>query len=296
MIDVGIVGLDTSHPEAFASTLDQKDAVNIAAVWDGGDVRPAEHVADFCAQFDAKRYDQPRDMIEAVDAAMVLTVNWDRHADLVTPFLEAGVATFVDKPIAGHVDDLDSIEESIGETPLFGGSAVPFHPSLEDFPVAEADRTLYCAGYNDPFYYGAHLVHLIRRFVGTDWTTVEAAPGPGIVVDVAFENGTRATLRFDGSDNNSAYGILDVGSRTRTRRVDGKQEAHEKMYDRFLDAFVDSVRGDRDDSARLVDGARLLLAAHAALETGTPISPESDELTEFSADGEAFLAEYAPYY
>lgn len=296
MIDVGIVGLDTSHPEAFASTLEQKETVNIAAVWDGGDVRPADHVADFCAQFDAERYDRPRDMIEAVDAAMILTVNWDTHADLVTPFLEAGVATFVDKPIAGHVDGLDRIEESIGTTPLFGGSAVPFHPSLEDFPVAETDRTLYCAGYNDPFYYGAHVVHLIRRFVGADWTTVAPASGPGIVVDVAFENGTRATLRFDGPEEDSAYGILDVGSRTRTRRVDGTQEDHEKMYDRFLDAFVEAIRGDRDDSTCLVDASRLLLAAHAALETGTRVTPESEELTEFSADGEAFLAEYAPYY
>lgn len=296
MLDVGIVGLDTSHPEAFAKKLDQREAVNVAAVWDGGDVRTTDYAENFCGQFDAIHYGRPHEMIDAIDAAMILTVNWDTHADLVIPFLDADVPTFVDKPIAGRISDLDRIEEVVGETPLFGGSAVPFHPSLEDVPVGESDRSLYCAGYNDPFYYGAHIVHVVRRLVDANWTSVESASDPGIVVDATFENGTHATLRFDGPQNDSAYGILDIGTRTRTRRVDGNEQAHQKMYDRFLDAFVDVVHGHRDDTDQLIDGVRLLLAAHAALESNTTVSRESEALREFHADGEAFLAEYAPYY
>jgi hypothetical protein len=100
-------------------------------------------------------------------------------------------------------------------------------------------------------------------------------------------------MRFDGSPEDTAYGILDVGKRTRTRRVGGDEQAHQEMYDRFLDAFVEAVSGDRDDSAELLDGASLLLAAHAALENGTTVRPGSDVQRAFHADGEAFLAEYA---
>lgn len=296
MIDVGIVGLDTSHPEAFAEKFDRSADVDVTAVWDGGDVRGADYVDRFCDRFKTTRYDRPTDMVDAVDVAMVLTVNWDTHADLVTPFLHANVPTFVDKPLAGQAADLDRIEAAAGETPLFGGSAVPFHPSFDEFPIAEADRTLYCAGYDDPFYYGAHLIDSVRLLVGAEWRSVEPGPGTGTVVNATFENGTEATLRFDGPQDDSAYGILDVGTRMRTKRVDGTEEAHAQMYDRFLDAFVEAVRGDRDDADRILDGARLLLGAHAALETGTTVYPDSEVLADFHADGESFLADYAPYY
>lgn len=296
MIDVGIVGLDTSHPEAFAEKLHRMEVANVKAVWDGGDVRTEDYAESFSEQFGATLYDDPHNLIDVVDAAMILTVNWDTHADLAIPFLETDVPTFIDKPLAGCLRDVRRIAESTGNTPIFGGSSVPYHPSLGDFPTAESDRTLYCAGYNDPFYYGVHLVNTVRRFVGADWTSAAPASGPGTVADIEFENGTRATIRFDGSQEDSAYAILDVSDQTRTIRIDGNADAHEKMYDRFIDAFLEVVRGDRDESDRLVDGARLLLAIHAAFESDQVVTPESEKLRNFHADGEAFLADYAPYY
>lgn len=72
-------------------------------------------------------------------------------------------------------------------------------------------------------------------------------------------------LRFDGPQNETAYGILDIGIEARTRRANGNEQGYRKMYDRFLDAFIDAVQRHRDDTNRLVDGSHLLLTAHAAL-------------------------------
>lgn len=296
VINVGIVGLDTSHPEAFAEYLQSAENANVAAVWDGGDVRSGDYAESFCDRFDATLYGDSTKLTDAVDAAMVLTANWDSHARLVVPFLKADVPTFVDKPLAGRLRDVEAIAEAVGDTPLFGGSAIPFHPALDALPVGVADRTLFCAGYNDPFYYGVHLADTARRLAGSDWSSVALVSDPGVTVAVEFENGTRAELRLDGSQEDSTFAFLDVEDETRTASIDSDATSRERMYGQFLDAFLDAVRGDRDDSRRILDGARLLLAIHAALDADDVVTPESDSLRQFHADGDAFLADYAPYY
>ena len=295
MIEIGLIGLDTSHPEAFAGLLDERDDATVSAVWDGGAVRDDGYVREFCDEYGAKRYDEPTGMIGAVDAAMVLTVDWNTHRPLAVPFLEADVPTFIDKPIAGRREDIEALAAAAGGTPLFGGSAIPFHPALAEFPTAGRDRTIYCAGYNDPFYYGVHLTDTVSTLADDPWTVVSPQNRPEAVVDVEFENGSRATLQLDGPSDDGAFGILDVRDRTRTARIGNDSEEYERMYGRFIDAFVEAIRGERDGSARLLDGASLLLAVQTALETGEPVTPTHGKLGELHVDGEEFLADYAPY-
>lgn len=296
MIDVGIVGLDSSHPEAFAERLADRPEARVAAVWDDGDVRDDEYVHGFCERYGAERVDDVEAMVDVVDAAMVLAVNWDRHRELAVPFLRADVPTLVDKPLAGTVGDVNAIGEAAGDTPLFGGSAVPFHPEIDSLPVGVADRSLYCAGYDDPFYYGVHLVDTVRLLADADWTAVAPVDGPGTTVEVAFENGAAATLRLDGPADDPSFGVLDVGDETRICSVGTAQSDFDGMYDGFLDGFLAAVAGEREDAPRLVDGARLLLALGAATEHGTRVTPDSPALQSAHADGGAFVADYSPYY
>jgi predicted dehydrogenase len=296
VLDIGIVGLDTSHPKAFADRLDSHGGTTVSAVWDGGAVRTTEHTNEFCERFEATQYDEPTGMCDAVDAAMVLTANWDTHCSLAVPFLETGIPTLIDKPLSGRLTDVEAIADAANGTSLFGGSAVPFHPSIAELPVDRRERTLYCAGYNDPFYYGVHIVDAARLLAGADWRAVTSGDGPGIVVTIDFENDTRAVCRLDGATENAAFGVLDVANQTRARQVSGDEQTLSVIYDRFIEAFLRAVHGERDDSERLIDGARLLLAVRAALETDSRITPTSPALRRVSADGDAFLANYEPYY
>ena len=297
MIEVGVLGLDTSHPEKFAAILGDRDDVTVTGVWDGGEIRDETYTNEFCADHDATRYEDPHAMVDDVDAAMVLTVDWCSHRTLALPFLEAGVPTMVDKPLAGSVTDVDAIEAAAvrGNAPLYGGSAVPFHPDLEELTRMEPN-TVFCSGYGDPFYYGVHLVDTIRFVIGSDWTRIEPIDGAGRVAMVHFVDGSTVTLRLDGPEEEGTFAFLGVGDRTNTVHIESTVAELERMYGPFIDGFLEAARGERDDRERLVDGARLLLGLQTAFEEeeSVPINGVMSASTAF--DSTAFLANYEPYY
>lgn len=296
MTEIGLVGLDTSHGEAFAEVLGERTGATISAVWDGGEIREEEYVESFCAEWDATRYEDPAGMVGAVDAAMVLAVDWERHRPLAAPFLEAGVPTLVDKPVAGTLADVEALVDAAGETPLFGGSAVPFHPSFATLPDAAADRTLHVAGYNDYFYYRVHVVDTARRIVNADWTRVTPVEGTATTtVQVGFEDGTLATLRFDAPPD--VYATLDVADRTRTVAVTVDEDALRKMYERYLDAFLGAIEGDAPGPTRgVLDGAGFLLAVEAALAAERTVTRDDATLATVERPSEPFVDDYEPYY
>lgn len=296
MKKVGIVGLDTSHADAFASALDGGDMAELTAVWDGGQVRDAAYIERFCDRYDAAQYGTPEEMIGDVDGVMILTVNWDQHCELALPFLEAGVPTLIDKPLAGRLQDIEILERAAEDTPFFGGSAVPFHPALESFERGHPGRALYCAGYDDTFYYGCHLVDTTRRLAGADWTVVRPAPDPGLTVDVVFENDTHATLRLDGPDDSSNFTFLNVGDESKAAVIGSDEEERHRMYDSYLNAFVETIAGNVDEGARVLDGSKLLLGVHTALSERRAVSATSDRLADTHIQGESFVQSYEPYY
>ena len=296
MIDIGFVGLDTSHASAFAEVLAGFDDVRLHGVWDGGAVREAAYVEEFCGTYDARRYDRLDRMVDRVDAAMVLTVNWETHRPVAARFLEAGVPTLVDKPLAGRREDVDAIAAAAAHAPLFGGSAVPFHPDFDCLPRGERDRVVFAAGYNDFFYYRVHLTDTLRLLAGTDWAEVAPTAKPGTTVDVRFGDDTHATLRFDGCTDDGRFSVLDVGAETRTVELPADRGTLAEMYRPYLGAFRAVVRGERDDADRLLDSGRLLLAIEAALDRGRPVRPDDGAIDDVDVDGAAFLDGYDPYY
>jgi hypothetical protein len=296
MIEVGVLGLDTSHPEKFASILNGRDDATVSSVWDGGEIRTDEYIDSFCTDHGAKRYKEPHAMIDDVDAVMILTVDWCSHRSLAVPFLEVGIPTMIDKPLAGSVTDVDAIEDAAmrGDTPLYGGSAVPFHPDISKLTETES-KTLFCSGYGNPFYYGTHLVDTVRLVIDETWTKIQAVDGSGKVAIVHFIDGSTATLRFDGPEEEGAFAFLGVGERTRTVHIESTVSELERMYHPFLDGFLKAARGERDDRERLVDGARLLLGLQTALEENKSI-PIDGVAAATAFDSTAFVSNYEPYY
>lgn len=296
MVDVGVLGLDTSHATSFADALADTDGATVAAVWDRGDVREDAYVRSFCEEYGARRYADPVEMVEAVDAAMVLTVDWETHVPLAEPFLDAGVPTLVDKPLAGSLDALDRLEAAAGDTPLFGGSAVPFHLPMANLPRGGTDRTLYAAGYNDFFYYRVHLIDTVRFLADARWEAVEPTAGPGTTIRVPFESGMHAVARYDGGREDGIFGVLDVTDRTRTVEVQSDEATLARLYDHYVGAFLDAVEGRRNDTTRVLDAARLGLAVEVALDEGRRVTPDSEALADVYIDSDAFVADYEPYY
>lgn len=296
MIELGIVGLDTSHASAFTDVVGDFEDMRIGGVWDGHDVRDEEYVDDFCARYDTQRYDDLSGLVDAVDAAMVLTVNWETHRPLAVSCLDAGLPTLVDKPLAGRRADVEAIERAADDAPLFGGSALPFHPKVASLPRGEDGRTVFAAGYNDFFYYRVHLSDTLRSLADAHWTEVRPHGNTGTTLSVEFADGTEATARFDGSSQNGRFSVLDVGDRTRTVEIPSDRGTLSEMYGPYLSAFRDVIVGDADHTSRLVDSTMLLLAIELAVEEDRPVRPDTDRLDTLHVDGDDFLAQYQPYY
>ncbi|WP_312907852.1 Gfo/Idh/MocA family protein [Natronosalvus caseinilyticus] len=297
MVEIGIVGLDTSHAESYAMAIRNHPETSIAGVWDGGAVRDRAYARAYSERNGATLYDEPLEMADDVDAVMILTVDWTTHRDLAVPFLRDAVPTAIDKPIAGSLEDVRAIKSAADDTTLFGGSAVPYHPSLRSVRVAGNGRLFYGAGYGDPFYYGCHVVDAIRVLVGHRWASVSPADSPGRSVDVIFVDGSHATVRLDGASDRETFTFVGVGDETVVREVGTSDGDLEAMYRGYLNAFLEAVAGTRDATdERMLDAATLLLGANAALETGRTITPTSDSLAAYDVDGRAFLEDYQPYY
>lgn len=297
MVDIGIVGLDTSHGESFAKRLSDHEEATIRAVWDGGSVRDESYTQSICDQYGARQYAEPHEMVGDVDGVMILTVDWESHRPLAEPFLEAGLPTLIDKPIAGSLKDVQAIEEAAGETPLFGGSAVPFHSAVQAFDPDRESRALYCVGYDDPFYYGSHLVDTVCRIVDEDWATVSPANDPGRTVEIVFTDGTYVTVRLDSPGSEKQFSFLSIGNQTSPVEVGSKPTDMDDMYRSYLGAYLEIIE-TRSTAAgkRVLDAASLLLGIDAALEYGQPITPNSRALAEHVVEGDTFLEAYNPYY
>lgn len=296
MVDIGIVGVDTSHAESFATEVDERASSTITSVWDGGDIRDESYLETYCERYGATRYEDPHAMIGAVDAVMVLTVNWDTHRELAVPFLENDVAVLVDKPIAGKLADVRAIQSAVDGTPFFGGSAVPFHSNARSFTFESDGRALYCVGFDDPFYYGAHLVDTVCRIVDEAWSTVRPANDPGETIEVVFEDGTYVTVRLDSPGDHEQFTFVTLDNSVSTAEVGSSRADLADMYETYIDTFLEITAGERPPDMRTLDAATLLIAVHAALEHGSLVTPDCELLAEHSIDGRLFLDDYAPYY
>jgi len=295
MIELGVLGLDTSHAEAFTEYIETHTDATVSMVWDGRTVRDDEYVRQFCDTYGAESVSRPERMIETIDGAMVLTVNWEEHVDLAVPFLEAGIPVLIDKPVAGSLDAINELAAPARKARLFGGSALPYHPSVSQLPREVPDRSLFCAGYGNQFYYGAHIIDVARTVAGAPWTRVAPCAGSSKAVEVEFGSECVAVLRFDGPDENPAFGVLDASNAVHTARIGKSETALNRMYPPYLDAFLKVVREERYVTDFLLDSARLLLAATAAIENEQMVTPMSETLCEIEVDADAFLAEYEPY-
>lgn len=302
-MDIGILGLGTSHSAAFASVLEDidetaDDDIEVSAVWDGGTVRDDQYVESFCADVGALRYEDPETMVDFVDAALVLGVDWERHFSLARPFLEAGVPTLVDKPVAGSLNDLDRIRDAAVTTPLHGGSAVYFHPAFREFDHPSESQMLHVAGYNDFFYYRSHTVNLARRIVGADWTKViPRSWTDSTKVEVAFADGSLAMLHLDGNDRNNTFTAHYRGDQMSPTSVSSRETTLLKMYKGYLQTFINCVGSTGNDQTDVViDAAELLLAVEAALEAEKQVTPDSRILSEIEKPSDEFVSQYEPYY
>lgn len=306
---IGIVDLDTSHPQAWVPII-RDLGHEIVAVCDGGTVHDAGAAARFAAQHGIPAVcDGPADMAGLVDAAIVHSVNWDLHVERARPFAAAGKAILIDKPMAGRMSDISQLLawERAGVR-IAGGSSLRCCEEVQAWQRERdpADRVVTAlAGCGvDDFNYGIHAYSLMLAIMGPGLASVRSA---GVhlqhLVELRWRDGRRGCL----SVGETAGYLPFYATIVSEREVVHLRPDADRLYRSFLSACLPYLAGE---AAAFPPLGELLLAERTALAARRSLleggrTVELDELrdvdgtdtdgaacNEAAYDGTAFAAQY----
>ena len=301
---IGLVGLCTSHPECWVPVM--RDLTNeglvdieVVAAWDSGETRPEGFAKTFAKDFNIPYTPETlEEMLPLVDGVIVHTTNWDKHLEQARIFVEAGKAVYLDKPVAGNLEEINQILDWIKQGKrVTGGSVLRFCREViacRD-EVAAMGETIYtgysCIGVDD-YNYGIH-----------GYATLIAAMGPEVlsVQYIGSSNQKQILIKF----SNGRVGILTVGktkwlpfnlTATTGSKVHQVAVDNMQLYRAMLEKVMPYFTGKTDEvpleAASLVMPELTALAAKQSwLNNGAEVFI-TDIAKEISYDGGQFAREY----
>lgn len=279
MFRIGTVNIDTSHAPAFAEILEKGEVARYTAVYNDG-FRTDEEVGGFMKKFGLeKRWFDLSEMAKNVDLAFIQSCNWDRHIELASPFLEAGVPVFIDKPIAGNLKDCRALEAlAASGKVILGTSAMRYTYERDSFfavPKEQRGDVLHVStmvGVDD-FNYAIHSVESILGFLPGDTAVSTKWIGGGVVGDVPTES---YFVRF-ASGATACYHICMKGWQPSTVLVmTGKTSFAYKLdvnrlYEAMLKhvcAWLEGKPNDLVSVPEMTMGVKIMLAGKKSKEYG----------------------------
>ena len=120
---IGVGHLGQHHARLLASI----EGVELVGICDTNPSRAAE----ITAKFGGESFGDVRDLLRRVDAVTIAAPTIS-HVELALPFLEAGIATLVEKPIASSVEDAERLIDAAerGGAVLATGHTERFNPAV----------------------------------------------------------------------------------------------------------------------------------------------------------------------
>lgn len=284
MIRIGIVGSDNSHALAFSQLLNTEKGAGdprwsdarCVAIY-GTDGPRNEEVAEK-GQIP---YIAPsvEDMLDKVDAAMVVWRHGDLHASHALPFLQAGKPVFVDKPFAIKLEDcqamLDAAEAS--GAPLTSFSTTRWTPAIRALQERSAEygeiRLGQVSGpadleseYGGVFFYANHAIEMMFALWGHGAAGIYAREGADNITSVVrWPDGRLANLNLSKSAK-ATYSATVHGTEG---WVSEKVEIG-GCYADGLDVFLKMVRSGEWPltGAELLEPTKLMHALLRSLRSG----------------------------
>ncbi|MCS7308739.1 MAG: Gfo/Idh/MocA family oxidoreductase [Armatimonadetes bacterium] len=207
MLRVGFIDhhLDNFHANTFLRLLHEEltaEGVRVVAAWESHPVG-----GDWCAKHGVERKSSIAEVVEAVDALMVLAPdNLADHLALCEQVLPAGKPTFIDKLLSPRLSDAQQILEAAQRygTSVTCSSALRFavelealRPQLDSMPVEAFAR-----GMGEWMGYGVHTIALVIGLMGTGVTRVADVGTPSSrFLAMEYADGRRATVEVRDCEN-----------------------------------------------------------------------------------------------
>ncbi len=251
---VGLVGVESSHAAHFTRLLNSGRVAGgkVVAVW--GETPTAGQA--FAQQMEIHRcVSTLEELCHGVDGVLVCGRWGEDHPWQARPFLEAGLPTFVDKPLAHTLSAAQALIDfaRAHQAPLMSGTALRFAREVQAL-VADWARlgrlTLIIStgpalgALPDPrarqlTFYGIHAAELLVALAGTGAQIIShQATSSGYLVSLSYPGGHMGVLHLPHSSRPYyhvvAYG--DEGCRAiEITDVDG-------FYSRLLEGFLQMIR------------------------------------------------------
>ncbi len=251
-IRVGIIGLDTSHAIAFTKLLNDENAppeladCRVVAAYPKGspDIESStSRVPAYTKEiqnYGVKIVDSIDALLAQVDAVLLETNDGRPHLEQLRPVLRAGKPVFIDKPVAGSLEDAIAIfrEAQQAGVPVFSSSSLRFGKNSQDARGGSLGRIRYAETHSpakiekthpDLFWYGIHGVESLFTVMGTGCQSVKRTSEDGKIVVTGQWDGGRVGVFREGN----GYGGKAVGE---------KGEGAVGSYDTYRPLVVEIVR------------------------------------------------------
>jgi hypothetical protein len=215
MLNIGIIGLDTSHVIAFTKSINTENPkpefVNcrIVAAYPKGspDIESStsrvEGYVKTLSGMGVEIVPSIEEMLTKVDAVLLETNDGRPHLEQLIPCLKAGKPVFIDKPIAGSLSDAIAIFKAAEkfDVPVFSSSSLRFTPNAQALRSGEKiGKITGCDAYSpcsleethpDLYWYGIHGVETLFTVMGPGIKSVTRSATPDFDVVTGIWNDKR---------------------------------------------------------------------------------------------------------
>jgi predicted dehydrogenase len=221
IINVGMIGLDTSHVMAFTKAFNDTEqeghvpGIRVVAAYKGGspDVeasagRIERFTNELVDEWNIELVDSIPELCEKVDGVLIMSVDGRPHLEQAKPVIDAGLPFFIDKPLAGSLADGIEIARLAKEkgVPWWSASSLRFWSETQRVVNAPELAKIHGCGVHAPisyephhpdlFWYGIHGVEMIYAAMGRGCETVSRTQGEDADVVVGhWRDGRVATYR-----------------------------------------------------------------------------------------------------
>ncbi len=297
---IGHVDLDTSHPEAWIQVLRDLGYTNISGVYDSGTVYPKGYANEFARRLGVPQvYDDLEHMAQDVDIAFIHSCNWDLHIEHARPFIDAGKAVFIDKPMAGNMRDMNMLAEWHRKGyRITGGSSLRYCYEIEQFQSKGAAEVgdvqyVFCGAPMDEFNYGIHAYALLQGLLGKGYSSVKHLGMNGQhLVEIEWRDGKKGILSV-GESGGFYKTYATIVGRKGTCHIDVDNA---RIYRAMLEKVMPYLSGDSDEIVpmdELLENEKAALAARESWQNENQRVFLSDlPLQNSGYDGSAFGANY----
>ena len=297
MIRLGMVDLCTSHPGSWLPIIKEMEDAEVVAVHDSGGVRPPGYAAEFANEHGIElACDTIEEVVEAADAGIVHSANWDLHIEHGLPFIEAGKPVLLDKPMVGNLREVNMLLrlEAKHDTLIMGGSSIRYAQEIQEL-AAQRDEmgeigVCWVQGRGDFFNYGIHTVECFQGFFGAGV----------IAVEHVGQKGPMDVFRADYADSTPVFYVLGSVANpwfisiSASNGVFARELVAKNAYQLLIEKYVEAIKAGEapltlEDNLECI---KVALAAKTSRREGCKVYLQDLDNTE-SFDGYAFAEEYA---